>query len=112
MSSQEWKLAVSLSSTRLPMKLPLFCLLLLAIGYAQQPALPDTIHEIAPLPMVELRVAWDGSMWNDVCCAPNNIPLMRIDGRTRRKYDTNNELIFMSRSDAWIADPSARTGQD
>jgi hypothetical protein len=94
------------------MKLLLPCLLLLGPSYAQQPALPDTIHEIAPLPEVEIRVDWENPVFTaNTFWLRDHVPRSIISNK-RRKYDTLNELIFMSCSDVWMADPSARTGRD
>lgn len=76
------------------------------------------IKEIPPLPVVEITaelvppdVEQEFARWHG-CIIGSRNPNYGYYGKENdllRKYDTSAELIFMSDSDVWMADPSARS---
>lgn len=78
-------------------------------GFAQVADAPKTpqdkliIKEIPPLPVVEITdVATKFPIF------PEYLMVRTGENELRRKYDTLEELIFMTFSDVWMADPGSR----
>lgn len=68
------------------------------------PTTPLAIKEIPPLPVVEITaIAEPIEFWR------SSEHRINRERNLLRKYDTSAELIFMSDSDVWMADPSARS---